>query len=447
MYSIRKRTISAILATSIFFLAACSVVEDPPPVVEDDPPPQTVENVVPEPVEDSEEVEVNEEIEEIIVPPRSGTELELLIYGFIDEMTGQGFAGTAISVFTRDEIILEFTYGFKNIEEQIPIDNETVFEWASMTKLLTWVSVMQLYERGELDIHADLFTYLPRDEFPNIIYPTSLYHLMRHSAGFSGYWGDFSVHSMNMVSPGSQFAPFTQRIRDLASLSVLVQTSQPGERFFYSSAFGTSLAAYVVQRISGMPFYEYVRYNIFAPLGMQSTALFTDLSYNAWVREQRGRTNTYSTYNSETRPHTMRWYFAFYPAVSATGTISDMMRFARALLLDENGESALFQNPETLLQIYPSFEFIESAETDELAEGIIFRYGFMVFADRNLYSNRNAFRDVSERIIGHTGGAFGRSILWVDIDRGIGMVMSENTEFGLASVEEFYADIAEMILR
>jgi CubicO group peptidase (beta-lactamase class C family) len=194
-----------------------------------------------------------------------------------------------------------------------------------------------------------------------------------------------------------------------------------------------------------MQFYEYVHFNIFAPLGMQSTALYTDFSDNMWVRDQHDKI---LGYGSDASPLTMRFKHSMYPATNAVGTMSDMMKFAQALLLDENGETALFQNPETLLTIYPSLEFIESAETDEAAEGIIFHYGFMVFPDRNLFSNRFAFRDSFERIMGHSGGTAGfRSILWVNIDRGVGMVMSENTNFGLSSVESFYADIAEMILK
>jgi CubicO group peptidase (beta-lactamase class C family) len=460
MFINRKRTISAILITVILFLAACSAVEEPPvveypPEVENNFPvfEDVDENLLDEDGEveypedeELEEVEINEEIEESIVFPRGDTELELLIYSFIDEMVGQGFAGTAISVFTRDEIILELTYGFKNMEEQIPIDSETVFGWGSITKLLTWVSVMQLYERGQLDIHADLFTYLPREDFSNIVYPTTVYHLMRHSAGFIGYWGDFNVVQRTLVTAGARFSPFEECIRWFSESGALVQQSQPGERFVYSNAYSTALAAYIVQRVTDMPFYEYVHYNIFAPLGMQSTSLYTDLSDNEWVREQRDKIIGYTSSNA--LPVQMLFQYSLYPAVSAVGTISDMMKFAQALLLDENGESALFQNPETLRTIYPSLEVIESAETDEAAEGIIFHYGFMVFPDRNLFSNRFAFRDSSERIIGHSGGTSSfRSILWVDIDRGVGMVMSENTNYGLSSAEGFYADIAEIILK
>lgn len=72
-----------------------------------------------------------------------------------------GLASCAVSVYDADGVRFTGCYGFADIENGVKADEETVYEWGSNSKLLVWVSVMQLWERGQLDLQADIRNYLP----------------------------------------------------------------------------------------------------------------------------------------------------------------------------------------------------------------------------------------------------------------------------------------------
>ena len=95
-------------------------------------------------------------------------------------------AGMAVAVFEKDQVLYENYFGFANIADGIKVDADTVFEWGSVTKLITWVSVMQVWEQGLLDLNEDLRVYLPDTFFTNLKYdePITMLHLMNHTPGF-----------------------------------------------------------------------------------------------------------------------------------------------------------------------------------------------------------------------------------------------------------------------
>ena len=92
--------------------------------------------------------------------------------------------GISLQVFTANEILIQINYGYANAEKALNINPYTVFEWGSVTKLLVYVSALQLYERGYLDLGRDIFTYINKEYFPNILYPITMRQLMHHRAGF-----------------------------------------------------------------------------------------------------------------------------------------------------------------------------------------------------------------------------------------------------------------------
>jgi len=259
-----------------------------------------------------------------------------------------------------------------------------------------------------------------------------MFNLMRHTAGFDDLtdrdFYDFQYVSINGIIPSLE-----DILRDISKTEIVAQNSQPGERVKYSN-YGTALAGYVIERISGVPFYEYVHNNIFAPLGMLHSALLPDLSDNEWVKSQHSKIKAYGGGDSDVDIQHTR--IGLYPAGAAAGTISDRVKFAKALIPDENGISALFEKPETLLMLYPSLEDIQNAVTDERLTGRAYHYGFYIFT----------IGDESGRIIGHDGSTEGFvSALFIDIDRGIGLTFSENTKYGLLTVGEFISELFEIL--
>ena len=107
--------------------------------------------------------------------------------------------GMACAVFDESGTLYEDYFGVEDKETGVEIDEETVFEWGSATKLMVWVSVMQLYEEGKLDLDTDIREYLPEDFLQNLNYDTTLTmkHLMNHSAGFQEVYLDIFWKEMD----------------------------------------------------------------------------------------------------------------------------------------------------------------------------------------------------------------------------------------------------------
>jgi len=352
--------------------------------------------------------------------------------------------GLALSVFTRDEMILQMQYGYADSEAGLAVDDDTVFAWGSVAKLFVYVSALQLYERGLLDLHADIFTYIPAEYFPNIVYPITMHQLMNHTAGFDDHTtfvNEFWLIMENMLNLNRDNIVSLEEALIEFSGQDFMTNRPPGQRTVYSN-YGIALAGYVIQRISGMPFHQYVHENIFAPLGMHHTAVFTDLSDNTWVQGRREDIKTYGMwgplFTQDHRPYPL------YPIGSApVGTIADMIIFARALMADENGGSALFENAETLALLHPTTEEILNAPRLENNPEMTFFNGVKVFPSR-VHDSDNP------RVIGHQGAFIGfRTLLFIDIDNSIGMVMIENTGDGLfmapGFLEFFIHDIPGLV--
>ena len=242
-------------------------------------------------------------------------------------------AGMAVTVFDSEKELYSGCFGFTDIEQGIRTDENSVFEWGSTTKLLVWSSVMQLYEQGKIDLNADVRDYLPERFLKNLRFnkPVTMTHLMNHNAGFQEIlWDVFSNSEEDIMELGELMAHRQPE-----------QIFEPGSVTAYSN-WGVALAGYIVECISGQPFYEYVNTNILAPLGMKHTSLKPDYSDNRFVRERWDKLVCYTTDGKRLEPS--RYFIPIYPAGSCVSTIGDYLIFAQALL---NRGSVLFAKPET----------------------------------------------------------------------------------------------------
>ncbi|MEV4222094.1 serine hydrolase domain-containing protein [Nonomuraea sp. NPDC049725] len=173
--------------------------------------------------------------------------------------------GAAVSVVAGGRQVFAQGYGVAEVETRRPVDAaETVFAPASVAKLITATAVMQLVERGRIDLDADVNEYLTdfkiEDAYPGK--PVTAAHLLTHSAGFAG--GDFGT--------GAATAQDVHRLGEHLAGHQPRRIRPPGTRAVYSN-YGMGLAGHLVELRSGMPFHEYVQRNIFAPLGMTRSTL------------------------------------------------------------------------------------------------------------------------------------------------------------------------------
>ena len=144
-----------------------------------------------------------------------------------------GYVSFVTAAFNRDELLYEGAYGQVDRENNIAATTESVYEWGSISKLTVWVSVMQLYEQGKIDLNADVRTYLPEGFFKNLKYddPITMLHLMNHTAGWGeGTWNVQVDKSEDIMSLGNALR-----------YSEPPQIYRPGEVCSYSN-WGAALA-------------------------------------------------------------------------------------------------------------------------------------------------------------------------------------------------------------
>ena len=196
--------------------------------------------------------------------PTDPAELE----AFLDELFGKEMeenhiAGAAVSVVKDGKLFFAKGYGYADLENGIPVDPEqTIFRIGSVGKLFTWTAVMQLVEQGKLDLDADINTYLDfriPDTYPQ---PITLKHLMTHTSGFEDRLLESVVSDANDLVPAREWlvSHMPARVRP------------PGDVAAYSN-YNAMLAGYIVARVSGQPYDQYIQEHILNPLGMvHSTA-------------------------------------------------------------------------------------------------------------------------------------------------------------------------------
>ena len=328
------------------------------------------------------------------------SELEQFLDTHMAEYIGITHPGAAVVITYNGKVILSRSYGYADIEHEIMVDEYTVFEWGSTSKLFTWLSVMQLVEQGRLDLNADIREYLPDNFFRRLKYdtPITMYNLMHHNAG----WGVRNTDIMTL-SPHNIIS-----LEEALRRAEPNQIRQPGTVISYCN-YGVGIAGYIVERISRQPFYEYVYDNILSVLGMNDTAVHPIQTDNPSVAERRNRIRGYDLVDGELVPSKLdRFYVMFYTTGGAIGTTNDAAKFLKALTPTEGESSPLFNDNATLDRML-STSFTQG---DGASGGIAHGFFEARFVDR-------AF--------GHTGSlpAFA-SRLYVSPESGFGFFMAVN---------------------
>ena len=171
-----------------------------------------------------------------------------------------------VAVVANGGLFFAKGYGLADRAAGRKVDPErTLFRVGSVSKLFTWTAVMQQVERGKLDLKADVNTYLAGspvrvpDTYPR---PVTMIDLMTHTPGFEDV-----VIGLFARSPASM-----RPLAELLAAEMPARVRPPAVLSSYSN-HGTALAGYIVERVSGIPFEQYVEQEILAPLGMSHTAV------------------------------------------------------------------------------------------------------------------------------------------------------------------------------
>jgi len=195
--------------------------------------------------------------------PTDRAELEAFLDGImVAHMESYHIAGATLAVVKDGEVFFAKGYGYADIKEKKPVDPEkALFRPGSVSKLFTWTAVMQLVEQDKLDLKADINIYLKDFKIPDTYpEPITMIHLLTHTPGFEDVINEMGARRPEDLVPLAEFLARKMPARVLP----------PGKLTSYSN-YGTALAGYIVEKISGLPFEDYIDENIFKLLDMQQS--------------------------------------------------------------------------------------------------------------------------------------------------------------------------------
>src|SRR3954467_2424987 len=203
--------------------------------------------------------------------PLTADDLNTWLDGYMPYAISKGDIPGGVVVVVKDgQVLTERGYGYSNVAKKTKVDpKNTLFRPGSISKLFTWTALMQQVEQGKVDLNADVNKYIDFKIPPYQGKPITVLNLMTHTPGF-----EEAVKDLITLDPKDQV-----QFDALLKRWVPKRIYAPGTTPAYSN-YGASLAGYIVQRVSGMPFDTYLERNIFTPLGMAHSTFRQPLPAN-----------------------------------------------------------------------------------------------------------------------------------------------------------------------
>jgi CubicO group peptidase (beta-lactamase class C family) len=258
----------------------------------------------------------------------------------------QGRLAGAVTMVARRGRVIEFeATGKRDIAANLPMQKDSIFRIYSMTKPITGVAMMMLFEEGKWQLNDPVAKYIP--EFADLkvygtgangdmvlqdqVHPVTMRELMSHTGGFTyGYFSNTPVDKLQREADVLNLNnTLDEMIKRVAKLPL---NAQPGSEWHYS--ISVDIQGYIVQKLSGMPFEEFLEKRIFKPLNMVDTGFYVPADKLKRLAEFYG-------YGKDGRLEVVRGGFnhdfSAKPALSSGGgglvsTATDYMRFCQMLL-------------------------------------------------------------------------------------------------------------------
>jgi CubicO group peptidase (beta-lactamase class C family) len=173
-------------------------------------------------------------------------------------LEASGIPGAVVVVVKDGQVLTSRGFGYADREARAPVDPATtLFRVGSVSKLFTWTAVMQQVEAGRIDLDADVNRYLDFTIPPRAGKPVTMRQLMQHVAGFE-------EQSKGIMTNDPDAPGFETLLKRWVPRRVFDAGTTPA----YSN-YGATLAGYIVQRVSGQPYDDYMDQHVFGPLGMK----------------------------------------------------------------------------------------------------------------------------------------------------------------------------------
>ena len=343
-------------------------------------------------------------IAEPAIPINEETLAAFLDEFILKQMERHNIAGALVAAVNNKEIRYSKGYGYANVEKKRPMDPATsIFRAASVSKLFTAAALVQLAERGKVDLNTDINQYLKNAKIPDTYpQPITISHLLTHTSGF-----DERFLKVRFDDP-----KLTTGLYEDVIGSMPPRIRPPGEIVSYSN-YGYALAGHIVEAVTEMDFEEYVEQNILRPLHMNHSTFYEPPTENL-------QKNMVAMYSFRDNKH-VELPLAYHnqrPAGALYSNIQDLAHFA-IMQLNEGkygGVSILSKESAKMMQT-PQFTHHPKLE----GRG----YGFYEIKKHGL------------PIIGHDGDLNGaRTLLFLLPNSNIGMVFHFNTSVSTSYEED-----------
>jgi len=323
----------------------------------------------------------------------TASDLEAFLDGLVPlQIERDDIAGAVVAVVKDGNVLFEKGYGYSDVAKKTPVSPQaTLFRPGSISKLFTWTSVMQLVQQGKLNLDRDVNDYIDFKIPPAYGKPITLRDVMTHTPGF-----EESIKGL-LVPSGVEMEPLGKYLaRHLPQ-----RVYPPGTTPAYSN-YGATLAGYIVQRVSGEPFDEYVQQHIFQRLQMTHATFAQPLPPNLKPLMSQG-------YQLGSQPPKEFEMVQAFPAGSLSSSADDITHFMIAHLQDGQYGNARILEPQTA-QLMHARAFVNVPDMNAMALGFY-------------EESRNG-----HRIIGHGGDTnWFHSNLHLMLDAHVGLFVSYNS--------------------
>lgn len=326
-------------------------------------------------------------------PSLTESDVEAFLDGVMPlQLAREDIGGAVIAVVKDGKVLFAKGYGFSDVAKRTPVSPDaTLFRPGSISKLFTWTAVMQLVEQGKLDLDEDVNQYLDfkiPDTYPK---PITLRNIMTHTSGFEETDKELFIADVKDLKP----------LNDYLKTHLPRRIFPPGVTPAYSN-YATAMAGYMVQRVSGQAYDDYIESHILKPLGMAHTSFRQPLPDALKPLVSNG----YSVASKPAKPFEV---VQAWPAGSSSVSANDMTRFMMAHLQDGEFEGVQILRPETA-RLMHSRQFENNPRLNGMALGFY-------------EETRNG-----HRIIGHGGDTmYFHSDLHLMPDASLGFFISYNS--------------------
>ena len=215
--------------------------------------------------------------------------------------------------FVKDNYIWIKGFGYADLENKVPAQADSAYRYASVQKSMTAVAILQLVEQGNINLDAEVQTYVPY--FPKKKYPITVRQLLYHLGGIPHYVNrDLEQHIKEHKTTREAIAIFEN----------FELVAEPGTKFSYSS-YGYNLLGAVIEGASKQSYADYMREHIWQPLGMKDTRMDDPLALIP------NRVRGYQLINGELKNSEFVDVSSRFAAGGARGTVTDLLRFMKGL--------------------------------------------------------------------------------------------------------------------